>query len=351
MGFVKKEITDKNKGWVVDVPVKYIIWTRPDVVRKVFNIIKVSRPSILFLISDGGRNPLEKEKIAESRRIVSDIDWNCTVYTYYLDDNHGMYTMMKETGKLIFDIVDRCVFLEDDDLPSESFIPFCAEMLERYKDDMRIALISGYNVLGSYSKPSSDYFFSREGSIWGFATWKRTYKSFLDNDLECSNDVYTKELILNNSRDRDCFDRMFENYSQGKKYDGHDAGEEFFQTLSIVSQNQLYIIPKKNLISNIGVRGDGAHTVSDDYLPNGLKKLYNTDTYELGFPLKHPKYVIADEYYFDQLAKRLGVNRPYKVFWWRLVMLIKMIISGNSKMAVSKMNGMLQRISNNRDEN
>ena len=38
-----------------------------------------------------------------------------------------------EAQKWAFSIVDKCIVLEDDDVPSQSFFPFCKEMLDRYE--------------------------------------------------------------------------------------------------------------------------------------------------------------------------------------------------------------------------
>lgn len=59
--------------------------------------------------------------------------------------------------KWAFSIVDKCIILEDDIVPSLSFFPFCIELLNRYEDDKRIDRICGMNLLGTY-ETGSDYF-------------------------------------------------------------------------------------------------------------------------------------------------------------------------------------------------
>lgn len=55
------------KPYLVDVPVKVNIWTRPECQRKQFEVIKQARPSILFVTSDGGRNEREWQLIYQNR--------------------------------------------------------------------------------------------------------------------------------------------------------------------------------------------------------------------------------------------------------------------------------------------
>lgn len=127
------------KPYLVDVPVKINIWTRPECQRKQFEVIKQARPSILFVTSDGGRNEREWQLIYQNRKIYDEeIDWDCKVYKLYMDHNLGMYAMGEKRTELIWNTVDRCIMLEDDILPSVSFFQYCAELLEKYKDDERI---------------------------------------------------------------------------------------------------------------------------------------------------------------------------------------------------------------------
>ena len=164
------------KSFLVDVPVRIKIWTRPETQKKQFEIIREVRPSVLFIQSDGGRNENEWDLIKENRELYdSQIDWKCTVHKMYLDENHGMYGSEALGMKQVFSEVDRCIFTEDDDLMSLSFIPFCEELLERYKDDLRVGAISGSNPFKEYDTPA-DYLFTRAPGIHGIAFWKRFYR-------------------------------------------------------------------------------------------------------------------------------------------------------------------------------
>ena len=163
------------KPFLVDVPVRINIWIRPDCQRKQFEVLKQARPSIMFLISAGGRNENEWEAIRANRAMFdSEIDWECTVYKLYEEENNGLYAMAAKCRELVWSMVDRCIFLEDDLLPSVSYFRYCAELLEKYKDDLRVSVICGMNHLGICEDVNADYFFSRQGSIWGTATWKRS---------------------------------------------------------------------------------------------------------------------------------------------------------------------------------
>lgn len=163
-----------NEKHLVDVAVQINIWIRPELQKKQMEILKEARPSKLIIISDGGRNEEEWESINSNRLMVEgEIDWECSIHKLYKDKNIGVKRMIMETHELVWSLVDKCIFLEDDIMPAVSFFQYCKELLDKYEYDYRISAICGMNHLGTW-ETCDDYFFSRQGSIWGYALWKRT---------------------------------------------------------------------------------------------------------------------------------------------------------------------------------
>lgn len=318
------------KEYLVDVPVRVNIWIRPECQKKQFEIIKKARPSILFLQSDGGRNEGEWENIYANRRLIDEgIDWECTVYRFYEDHNNGLYAMAKKITEFIWQTVDRCIFLEDDILPSVSFFRFCAELLEKYKDDQRIEAICGMNHLGKYEVVQSDYFFSRQGSIWGMATWKRTY---LERGIfEYANDAYVMKTLRERTKNNPTIWRRLRGYAQNEMYEGHMPAGEFWHEFHMYAQNRVQIIPKVNLIKNIGCTEDSAHMDSLNQMPHGIRRIFNMKIYEITFPLKHPRYVMPDIYYEKKRNKIMAYNTPVRHLIRLFDRALIKIISGRAK--------------------
>lgn len=312
------------KDYLIDIPVKLNIWIREEFQQQQFEIIKQVRPSILFLQSDGGRNDKENSIIKRNREMIDNgIDWNCTVYRLYEEQNNGLYSMDKKTLQVIWDNVDRCVFLEDDDLPSVSFFAFCKEMLDKYEFDTRIQGISGFNPLGIYEKVTSDYFFCGEFTSWGCARWKRSCEILDDRALAFIDDEYIKEL-MKKGLEKDTYKRAM---SCGKNgiIDGHIPANEFFAGIAKCTQNALFIMPKKNLITNIGADKDAIHSNSFKTLTKAEKKLYYSERYELSFPLKHPKYLIRDRGFEIKYRRLIGTGHPIVQTYRKIVKLIKIL--------------------------
>jgi hypothetical protein len=295
-----------KKQWLVDVPVLLIFFARPEKTKKVFEEIRKARPSRLYLYQDGARlnRDDDTENVKKCREAVSNIDWECTVFYMYQEQNYGCDPSEFISQKWMFENEEYGIVLEDDDVPSQSFFPFCKELLERYKDDTRIGIICGMNNLGIYnerSKPS--YFFSKSGSIWGWATWKRNVDQW-DGNYEWLSD----EIIINSLK-KSLPKHIFKNFKN--RADKHKkSGIAHYETIlgaSIYLQSQLNIIPTYNMISNIGVGENGTHGVSDlRKLPKAIRKVFFMKTYEVEFPLVHPKYITEDKGYEKKLNELMG---------------------------------------------
>lgn len=302
------------KPFLVDVPVRVNIWIRPECQKRQFEVLKKARPSVMFLISDGGRNEKEWDDIHKNREMIDNgIDWECTVYRLYEEKNNGLYSMSRKASELVWSNVDRCIFLEDDYVPSISYFSFCAELLEKYKDDLRIHAICGMNHSGIWENANSDYIFTKSGSIWGMAFWKRSVEN-RDYNFEYANDPYVMKLLRYHTKKNVGYYEQLEGYAKDSLYGGHMAGGEFFHALDVFSQSKMLIVPKCNMISNIGCTEDSAHASTYKLLPRGVRKCFNMKTYEIDREIKHPKYVIDDVYYDEYVLKSMAVGHPFIAF-------------------------------------
>jgi hypothetical protein len=282
---------------------------RPRQFSLVFDQIKLARPSKLFLYQDGPRqnHPDDLLNILKCREIATNIDWDCEVNRFYQETNYGCDPSEYLAQKWFFSYVDQGIVLEDDDVPSQSFFPFCKEMLERYANDERINFIAGMNHLGEYSRFNESYFFSSTCSIWGWATWKRTIDQW-DDKLSFLNDSSCLELLKINMGKK-LFNNKMKSWITHK-----NLGIPFYESIldsSVLLNSQFNIIPAKNLISNIGISESSTHS-SDTLkkLPRKIRKLFFMKTYELEFPLKHPKYILIDNYYSKKVNKILANGYP-----------------------------------------
>ncbi len=318
-------LIDDKRPFLVDVPVRVNIWIRPWCQRAQFEVLKKARPSIMILQSDGGRNEKEWEAIRQNRKIFdNEIDWNCHLYKFYEESNQGLYAMGGKVSKFIWSQFDRCVFLEDDYVPAVSFFRYCAELLDKYKDDYRISRICGMNSLETWNDATSDYFFSRDGAVWGTATWRRVVEQ-RDRTFSYGKDPYVMELLKKNSPS--FVYKMIEGYANDSRYGGHVAASEFWSFFNAYAFNQLQIIPRRNLICNIGYGEGSAHANGADF-KGSIPKMMNLPVYEMEFPMRHTQYVIADEDYAKRIEKDLGQGSTFVKYQHKLRYYVKLLTHG-----------------------
>ena len=331
----------EKRPYKIDIAVRVLVWNRPECQKKQWEVIKEAAPRILFLISDGGRTTDEMERIKESRKVVEDIDWECKVYKLYFDENQGMYGIGKPSRKLIWSTVDRCIFLEDDYVPAVSFFRFCAELLEKYKDDDRIEMITGHNPFDIYEPAEpNDYFFTEVGwSIWGTACWRRTVENY-SFPFDYEDNDYIKKCLKESLSE--FWYKKVEDYCNRRMNDNHIPGSEYYHAVNSVLFHRLSIVPTKNMIKNIGTKGAHADVKKDD----PTRSLYNMKTYEIGDIINHPKYVIDDKNYGAMYSNKLGHDsvNPIIYFFKRVANFIKLLLNGKAIDAVkNKLSPQIER--------
>ena len=268
-------------------PVAFIIFNRPETTQRVFEAIRGAQPSRLFIIADGPRedHPQDEEKCAAARAITERVDWKCDVSTNFADINMGCKNRISSGLDWVFNQVDQTIILEDDCLPHPTFFRFCQELLDRYKYDNRIMMISGDNYQFGRNKTEYSYYFSRYTHIWGWATWKRAW-DFFDVNMElwpALRDSDWLEGIFDEERSVKFWLNIFDSL-----YDGNIDTWDYPWMMSCWIQNGLSILPSLNMVSNIGFGFDATNTISmTDYA--------NIKAYSADLPLKHPPLVKRHE--------------------------------------------------------
>ncbi len=300
----------QNKlNWETDVNVLLIFFTRADVFEKCFEAVRAVKPRRLLLWQDGPREnrPDDIENIEKCRKIAENIDWDCEVHKCYNEKNYGCDPSTFYAHKWAFSIVDKLIVLEDDVVASSDFFRFCKELLDKYENDERIARICGMNEIKNF-KCEDSYFFSKIGSVWGWATWKRVADTW-DEDYSFLADENAMSLIRN-YRSGDRSYPHYEEVCKGHKTEGVPHWETI-QTYARYFNSQLNITPAKNLVKNIGLGEESTHSKTEiQCLPKQIREAFYCDAESLEFPLRHPKYVIDNVEYKNQLYKRIGKGHP-----------------------------------------
>ncbi len=236
------------------------------------------------------------------------IDWECDVHRNYQERNLGCMVAGYTSHQWAFSLADKCMVLEDDVVPSQSFFPFCKEMLDRYENDERITMISGFNMDEVTPDVPYDYFFTSAFSIWGWASWRRVVQQW-DEKYTFLDDAF-------NMRQLDALIRRrgFRKELIQMCRDHRDSGSPQFESVfwaTMLFNSGLAIMPVKNMINNVGASDDSAHYSAFKTMPHGLKRLFTMGRYDIAFPLKHPRYVIEEVGYVQRMYRYNAWGHPW----------------------------------------
>ncbi|MDZ7832278.1 MAG: hypothetical protein U5L07_11045 [Desulfobacterales bacterium] len=263
-------------------PILFMIYRRPDTTRQVFEAIRKAKPAKLYVAADGPKLHLsgERDKVQQTREIVlKGVDWECEVKTLFQESNLGCKYGVSTAINWFFENEEMGIILEDDTLPRQSFFWFCQELLNVYKDEARLGMVSGHNRFENPNK-RSDFFFSKHGFIWGWASWRRAWKN-IDIEMNSYNNKTRSEIkeAINNKLVYNFWIKKFDQVA----YSSFDTWD-FQWTFTRYLNNYLTARPKVNMVKNIGFDKDATHTKGNPE----QKFLFSTDLY---FPLKYPKEV------------------------------------------------------------
>lgn len=282
----------------LETPVVLILFNRPDVTRRVLAEIAKARPRTLWVIADGPRpnRPGEKEKVAATRSLIEQfeqqLDRPCQVRRNFSEKNLGCKRRVATGLDWVFGACEQAIILEDDCLPSGDFFKFCQELLNRYHDDERIAVISGDNFQNGRSRTPHSYYFSKYFHCWGWASWRRVWKTF-DADMK-SWPSFRKRRDLKKWQDSAGEEAYWERIF-GDTHAGKIDSWAFAWLYSCWRHDRLTILPDVNLVSNIGFGSDATHT------SQGEHSYANLPTHPI-CPLNHPtevsRNIEADRYTF-----------------------------------------------------
>lgn len=252
-----------------DKPILFLVFNRPDHTSKVFTRIREVKPKYLFVAADGPRSthPEDAKKCEMVRKtILEGIDWNCELKTLFRNENLGCGLGVSSAINWFFDQVEDGIILEDDCLPDISFFDFCGKLLEYYKDDTRVMHISGDNFQRQNAHEHPSYYFSSFPHIWGWATWRRSWKTY-DYTLAGYNESKITDCMRQygfTRKEINHWSQILVKQSQESRVDTWD-----YQWLHAVWKNNgLSILPSVNLVKNIGFDDEATHTkkASNDLL-------------------------------------------------------------------------------------
>ncbi len=241
-----------------DKPVVLCVYNRPSLTLRSVAALRVAQPRHILIVADGPKaaDPSDRDRCGAVLKILQAIDWPARIDWNVAPANLGIRERFHTGLDWAFDTVDEAIVLEDDCIAHPSFFAFCAELLDRYRDDPRIAIVSGTNFQRGADCGPASYYFSRYPLIWGWATWRRTWRRY-DPGLQDWPALRDTPWLLDRLGDplaaaywRAIFDRA---------HAGLDTWD-YALAFACWRDEALAIHPARNLISNVGFGPEATNT-------------------------------------------------------------------------------------------
>jgi hypothetical protein len=268
-------------------PVVLLVFNRPEQTRRLFEVIRQLRPLRLIVIQDAPResHPDDEHLCAEVREIVTSITWPCQAQGIFAEKNMGCALRIRSGLDEVFSMEEQAIILEDDCIPDPSFFPYCDELLGYYANDTRIMAISGDNFHNGAISQAHSYYFSRYFHCWGWATWRRAWQ------LHRGHMEQWPEL-----RQQGWLQENLSSFAEVQHWTGAFNGVHaglidswaFGFVYTIWRQNGLTILPRHNLVSNIGFCEKATHAAEANH------PYADMATAPMEFPLSHPPHMVRD---------------------------------------------------------
>jgi len=248
---------------MLDAPIAFIIFNRPQHTRQSFAVIRDQQPKKLLIIADGPRagHPTDAERCRETREIVANIDWPCEVLRNYAQVNMGCKRRVSSGLDWVFEQVEKAIVLEDDCLPNSDFFMFCDNLLTRYENDSKVWVVTGNNFQQGKKRGDASYYFSKFNHCWGWASWRRAWQHYRV-------DIPFWPAWKNTSDWRKKLPDPIERKIWADLLDRVQGGEidtwDYQWTATAWYHGGLTATPQVNLVTNIGFGPDATHTVTAD---------------------------------------------------------------------------------------
>ena len=244
----------------------------------------------LFFFVDGPRDQNDILLINQSIQIIKKFCVKKNYKIFIQKKNlglkkHWIYCMSKT-----FLNADKAIFLEDDLMLSNRFFDFIHTGLIKYQKNKKIKSVCGHVPIKTFTKDKS--YFAWRPSVWGFGTWRRTWKEckqFMSEPNKLIFDYKFKKNLLKHGHDL--------HIALGKNIINKQKTFGVWWAVNIILKKGLNLYPSETLVDNIGFDGSGTNCSNSNFFKQRLNKK---------FKLKiMPKLIEPDVKFSSKISKKI----------------------------------------------
>jgi hypothetical protein len=211
-------------------------------------------PPHVFIAVDGPRSGNTKDRQAheEIQKILAHYQGDSRVRTQVQQENLGAREGMVSAINWFFEQVEQGVIIEDDIDFSPGFFPYMDALLAKYASHPDIGGINGWNPLCLKEVSPNSFFFTKYPFIYGWGTWRRTWRDYMSDLLEPLAKLRFEQTPLMSRLHSERIDKYWH-----LKFSGVDSGDiqtwDFSLCYTSWKRNLLYVCPGRSQTKNVGL--------------------------------------------------------------------------------------------------
>ena len=243
-------------------PILLFAYDRADHLAKVLDSIKkaeLSEETSIYIFCDGAKKNASEEhlkRIEEVRALVQAFDHCKDKELIFSEQNKGLEKSIIGGINQVFEKHDLAIVLEDDIVISEKALVYFNIALNLYKDDDQVMHVTGFQLK---MEDLPETFFLRYPPCWGWATWKSSWKNFIDDPIEIIKQLHqTNKFEELKTYPHKTIEILFENI------DGLNKTWSPKWYASMFLKDGLSLHPKKSVVTNNGNDGSGENSEDSD---------------------------------------------------------------------------------------
>lgn len=237
-------------------PALIIGYRRSDLMQQVFERMVDAGIEKVYVALDGPKSKDIQQECDAVKALVTDFHDSGRFKSFQLNcaaSNMGCKNRVESAIDWAFEQEDELIILEDDTLPDLKWFKWCKALLDQYKDESAVAMITAQNPLVQWPAGSSGYFLSRNSCIWGWATWKNRWHAYRETAFKTNDDSIRQRWqdVEGVGEYRSYLSRM----QLGKAIDTWDIN----WALWMEQEHKYNIVPSQNCVFNLGWDNRATH--------------------------------------------------------------------------------------------
>lgn len=219
--------------------------------------------------------------------------------------NFGLSRSITSTVTLMARQYGRVIVLEDDVVPSPSFLTFMMEGLSAYSSTASVYSVQAYSFPTEVLLPET--YFLPGADCWGWGTWDRAWRAYNDNGARLLRQVVESGLV----NQLDFWGAGGSTSLLRGQIRGRNDSWAIRWHVSVFLLGGVSIYPGKSLVTNAGFDGSGVHAQETT--------MFNTPVYRYPIPISWelprtcPRVLAAYQDFLARANERTFLRRTLSV--------------------------------------